>query len=63
MNPTVNKVVYKEHDRIAKSMGLTGEGGHYKTPKGLEIDTTGSKADRLSFGYLIAKAGGHITKW
>lgn len=54
---------YKEHDELAGSMGLIGEGGHYRTPLGLEIDTTATNPDRLAFGYLIAKTAGHITNY
>lgn len=54
------KINYSKHDKVAKSLGLTGKNGHYVTPLGLEIDTTASKADQLCFGYLIAKKAGHI---
>lgn len=54
---------YKELDKVARSMGLTGKDGHYTTPLGLEIDATACPADRLALGYLIARTLGHITKW
>lgn len=52
---------YTQHNKVAKEMGLKGTDGHYVTPLGVEIDTTASSPDRLSFGYVIAKKLGHIT--
>ena len=54
---------YKEHDKIAESMGWFGKNGIYITPLALTVDTTACKADRINFGYCAAKAAGHITKW
>lgn len=51
---------YTEHNNIARSMGLKGKNGHYTTPLGVSIDTTASRADRTTFGYLIAKEQGNI---
>ena len=62
MSPDKNQD-YKESDKLAEEMGWSGSNGHYTTELGLEVDTTGTKADHLAFGYCAAKAAGHITKW
>lgn len=52
---------YTALDKIARSLGLKGKGGHYTTSSGLEVDATACDANSLALGYTIARASGLIT--